>query len=266
MIVTNINEIQLSNKKITKTFKRTNYVKLKNEFNNELKKVHIYECEDPNAIADILTEITKTAIENSTIVHKIRMKERYEHCEWLSLKTLKLFAQKEKISSMIRKSRHRSYTSKLKIKQLKRKCKSLSNRINHAMKNDELKYYAIQCNEKNPKKLWQNLNRILGRKEKDNIQAVFDMNGNILTDDLEIAESFNNNFISSIESILNENDVSDEMINEEPCEQEINTLTVSDEEIERIINSLKNASQGIDKSAQKLLKQSQKRYRQLCPI
>lgn len=122
------------------------------------------------------------------------------------------------------------------------------------MNYDEMKYYALQCHEKNPKKLWKNLNKILGRKEKDNINAVFDNNGNLLTDDLEIAESFNKNFISSIDSILNEKDVCEEKLEEEPCNMEINDIIVNENDIENIINSLKNASQGIDNINTKVVK------------
>ena len=55
----------------------------------------------------------------------------------------------------------------------------------------------------NTKKIWMKLNDLLGRKSKNDIQAIkIPESGDILTDHVKISNFFNHHFVSSITSFV----------------------------------------------------------------
>ena len=245
--------MKTSTKKIIKEFKRTNYAKLRKKFRSSLQNTSLLNETDPNVIAQQLTNLTQNAIAKSTTVCKVKIKECFKYCEWISLKTLKLIQRKEKMANRIRKKKKIIRNFK-ETKQLQNRLKSISRKVKDAMKKDEKKYYVVQCQEKNPRKLWKNLNRILGREKEDSVNAIFDKDGNIMTDDYEIANSLNNNFISSISSILSNNSGNKDKITFEKSDQELSDIEIDESKIGNVIQHLKNSSHGFDNISTKVVK------------
>jgi len=261
MILSVIKDIKIKNPKILKVVRRTNYYKLKDEF-QKLSNEAFYDLQDPNTIAENITTMTQNAIKNSTTTFKFHTRQNNQTCEWLSFQTMKLLERKQKIIHKIKKSK-KKIPYQLATHKLKSNLKLISIKLRKRLKNDERKSYASLCNETNSKKLWRNINTILGRSKDNSIRAVFNDEGNIETNDQKMANLYNDNFISSITSIVNESPVSSNKIEFEPVMQEMFLDDVDEEEIATIIKGLKNSSPGIDGICPSIVKHL---ALELCPL
>jgi len=261
MIISVIKNIQVKYPKSLKVINKINFSKLKEEFNKMFSE-SFYELEDPNLIAENLISITQKAIENSTIQFKYHTRQKYETCEWLSFQSLKLLEKKEMIVRKIKKNR-KKIPFKMAALKLKSDLKLVSRKLRMSLKTDEQKSYTSLCSETNSKKLWKNINKILGRSKDNRIKAIFNENGEIMTNEQEIPNSLNENFISSITSIVSQSSVSNKKFEFEPVLHEMFLDMVDEDEIACIIKGLKNSSPGIDGISPAIVKHL---YVELCPL
>ena len=112
----------------------------------------------------------------------------------------------------------------------------------------------------NIRKTWQTINDTLNRKRgsKDFPQEFILANGKIISDHKQIANAFNDFFISIREPECQNKDVTDTFSNYLPEKANTNLIfkAITEEEIGNIINSLKpKVSSGIDSISNKLLKE-----------
>lgn len=166
-------------------------------------------------------------------------------CDWLSFQSVKLLHKKEKNLNKIKKGKKR-ISPLVGARNLKIQLKTVSANLRKHLVADEKKSYTPLCNESNPKKLWNNLNKVLGREKENNIKGIFDNNGNITTEDYKITSIFNENLISSITDIVNQSPVNTNRIQFDPVMYDMLLDEIDEDEIRIIIQGLKKSSPGID--------------------
>ena len=118
-----------------------------------------------------------------------------------------------------------------------------------SLRNAEILYYSNQfdLHKNDLAKSWKLLKTIIGKDLKSSLNTTFTINNRIVTDSREIANGFNNYFIS-IGPLL----ASDITCSVNPLsyvksiDNSIVIVNMSYSEVERVISSLKNSSAGWD--------------------
>ena len=106
-------------------------------------------------------------------------------------------------------SYHRDYLKKQSIKQRStdydKAYKRCKNKVNNLIKETKNEYFRnkLISNAKNSKESWQTINELLNKKPKTTEVKELDINGQLITDDDEIADAFNQYF-STIGSTLSD--------------------------------------------------------------
>ena len=223
-----------------------------NQFNNYLSKVFSLPLDsailnDPNALwNDFKTKFLSVADK-----HSIRQRHvRSEHKPWLT----------NEIKHM---SYHRDYLKKQSIKQRStdydKAYKRCKNKLNNLIKETKNEYFRNKLsNAKNSKESWQTINELLNKKPKTTEVKELDINGQLITDDDEIADAFNQYF-STIGSTLSDKIIGngiDPMRFVTPIEGSLfNFTSITLQEIIVALNEIKcSKSPGIDGISIRLLK------------
>ena len=148
--------------------------------------------------------------------------------------------------------------------QLCMKYKKLRNELTSSLRNSELKYFSddLELNKSDLHKTWGTMKKIIGKDANYSKKKInFQVNGKSTTDSDEIANSFNDFFVT-IGSELAKNIVSttDPMSYVDPCYNSIVIPPVTMAEVRQTILSLKNSSAGWDDFPAHVAKQSIESY------
>lgn len=176
----------------TITLSRTNYDKMRQLFESSVQSAHILQSGDPEEITTTLTDCIKNALRDSTTSIKIKVKNCHKLRPWFNAKVLLAIHKKEKAINRWKKNRRNMH--------LKSLMKLMSTRLKLIIKQEKIKYIAQKVSEKDPKKLWRNINEIIGRKKKSEITSL-SVNGTSITEPVAMCQVFNEFFVDSISAL-----------------------------------------------------------------
>ncbi|KAG5666481.1 hypothetical protein PVAND_014508 [Polypedilum vanderplanki] len=239
MILSNIANFTPPKQMIKKTIYKTDYKKLELKFDELASKSNLLVKTDPNEIANDLINITNEAIKQSTTSFVISFKN--ENFLWWSNNNCirKALETKKKIASKLRKNRGNSF--------LKAALKEASYSLKLIIKYEKKKNMMQKFCCKNPKKMWKNIDTVLGRNKSHEVKAL-KINDELIEDRKEIAVNFNNHFIDSIEELVkdtSQTSIFDTTHNIQSQSLFIIPPDVND--VKAIIKNLRNSSCGYDK-------------------
>lgn len=247
MIITSIEDMEI--KKIKgelKAYDIIDYEKLNQYIEKSQKLKDIYKISDVNKISQSLTEIITSALKFSTKTIKIKIKKEKKLIPWLNKRIQKLQKEKNKIRKKLKKNRY--------CVKFKAQFKNISNQLKKTIKAEERKFNFKNLMVKDPKVLWRNLNSILGRSSKDELHSVFDTHGKLIISKHELAESFNQYFIESVNETVLSIPESRKPLTFKSLPNSMGLEETDDLEVANTINSLKNVSPGIDGIKPQVLK------------
>lgn len=238
MIITTFSNMKTpKNKKMTKKIVHIDFNKLKDNFLIANATEKILMMTDTNEIASSIIDVTKNAIQKSSIVINVKIKSNSKFIPWCNKRLRTIMKMKEKIRCKLRKNKF-SIPLKLKYKNIS---KSLKNEIIKA----ERKFNFRNLTIKNTKQVWKSLNSLLGREKNTGI-TILRHNDDVVTDKERIASMFNKQFVESVNETINN-------IPEAPCNfsyksipNSIHLENTDPEEIKLIIFSLKKVAPGMD--------------------
>lgn len=247
MIITSIEDMEVNNKKTElRSYDILDYEKLSERIQTSQMLKDIHNISDANTIAQSLTETISDAIKYSTKTLKIKVKNDKKMIPWLNKRIRRIQKAKDRIKRKLKKN---SYCHKYKLQ-----FKQISKELKKTIKMEEKKFYLSNLMVKDPKVLWKNLNSVLGRRSKDEINSVFDTNGKLIMNKSELANSFNHYFIESVNetvSSLSESRKSPKFFS---LSHSMGLEDTDEIEVVNAINSLKNVSAGIDGIKPQVLK------------
>jgi hypothetical protein len=194
---------------------------------------------EPNEIANQLTDMTKESIKNAIRKIKFKFNKDTTICKWFNTRIMNAIKHKDVLSRKCRK-RKGNITLKIKLRKASRRLRSI-------IKQEKNKFIYKSLKGNNLRRIWRNLNEIIGRKNKsDGIMAVKNEAGELIQDPVLIAERFNNVFIDSVKDIKSNLTESLHPIREISITKSIVLEETSEEEVRDVIASLKNSAPGID--------------------
>jgi len=216
---------------------RNDYTKLRENFNELASQSTILRETNPDIIADELTKITQTAVKKSTKIINYKTKSK-NLCEWLSLKILKAIRYKDLAKKKWRKNKSNN--------DLKRRLRYAENNLNHTIRSEKARHLEKIVSEGNAKKIWRNLNSLLGRKTKNSVKSL-NIDNQIFTDESIISNRMNQQFIEGVNELQRDLNESTYPINMETILPSIILDDVTEDEVTTAIKTLKNSSSpGID--------------------
>lgn len=188
-------------------------------------------------IAEQLVDCIKTFITESKVTERIKIRKSDKVHPWDNWKIYKAIKAKEKARKKWKSRRWNQHYRKQYVRS--------SNRLKCLIKREKNNYIQRKASEKDPKKLWRNLNEIMGRKKKQEITSIR-INGSDISDPKIIAHSFNDFFIDSIKSLCT--DLADcPSPRFKRVTQTMILRETDNDEISLILNELKNsAAPGFD--------------------
>ncbi|KAG5670003.1 hypothetical protein PVAND_000291 [Polypedilum vanderplanki] len=193
MVITSFANIKIARKHTFKKIYRTDFTQLQASFEDLVSAIQFDDIQDPNEIVNELTKITQDSICKSTKCKIIKVKNE-EILGWYNDKVKKAIALKQKLSTKLRKDRENEH--------LKRALKSASVNLKMVIKEEKRKHDLKLFRSNDSKKMWKNINTVLGRKMK-NEPANICIDGFICNDKKLIAETFNNYFIDNVNNLTN---------------------------------------------------------------
>jgi len=228
MIVTTIEDMKVNEKKSEiRTFDFLDYDKLQENFNASLELNDIYKLHNVNEIAQKLTDITHNAINSSTKIVKLRKKNSKKIIPWFNKRIRKIQSLKNTIRKKLKKNRHCHKTRK--------RFKEISQKLKAVIQLEEKKFNFKNLMVKDPKILWRNLN-------------------SVLRNSYEIAESFNHQFIDSVNETVSSMSVPSQHFKFSSLSKSMGLEETNSDEIINAIQSLKNVSPGIDNIKPQVIK------------
>jgi Reverse transcriptase (RNA-dependent DNA polymerase) len=205
--------------------------------------------EDPNDITDLIYSSLHQAIAKSTQIRRFKIKHEENILEWTSSNTLSLIEEKNKLLNKRRK--------KPNSETIHAKLKTISAKLLNSKKNDMKIAINNKLTTKNPRKLWQNINSITGRKRKKKAPTRLITTDGTITEPTTLANTFNNFFATCAADLLNKENFS-EQTSPLITESNINTMALlhpSHDEVQRAIEQLNNnAAPGHDGITARVLK------------
>lgn len=249
IVITTINLPNRSKRTLeTITRKTTDYNKL---VKNLVMPPGISTSSDPNTIAQIIVDATTEAIKKSTKTQTFTVKHSDNLSNWTSDEVLATMMEKDKWLKKRRRKPHSEYykcqleNTTIKLEAVTRK--AISN------------FIRLKTSVKEPKKMWRNINSLLGRKLKNKITELKRRDGTLTCNAKEIADELNR-FFASCSDMLNKtpNSTAANTSLEIPVQQSMYLKPTDITEDIDTIDSLKSGSaagsDGIDPKAIKALK------------
>jgi hypothetical protein len=247
MIITSIEDMnEVKERSQTRSFDFLDYEKLTEYIHESQELKDIYKIKDVNEIARCLTEITSNAIKSSTKRINIKNKKESKMIPWLNRRIKKVQKEKRKIYKKLKKNRQ--------CVKIKEEYKKVSQELKSTIKIEEKKFNFKSLMVKDPKVLWRNLNSILGKGSKDAITSVCNTNGKLVINKNELAESFNQYFIDSVNETVSSMSESRKPIKFISLTKSMGLEDTDVSEVTNAINSLKNVTPGIDEIKPQVLK------------
>lgn len=206
----------------------------------------IYESNNSDEISNILTRAIQSATKNSSTIKKYSVKHPERINEWTSEKALELIVEKDKLLKKHRRKPHSTL--------IKENLDSVSAELDKRNKTDYAKYVRQKVTTNDPKKMWRNLNSILGR-EKDRASPTVENSSGEPLPPKEAANVFNEFFSTCAKSISEPSDTPEEQRVEHQPSRSMILEPPDESEIRRIIKGLKNNSAaGHDRISPKVIK------------
>jgi hypothetical protein len=204
--------------------------------------------DDPNKIAECLTNALQTAIKKATTTCHFNVKHEEKICDWTSAKTLELMKDKDKV---LRKRRAKPYSAKI-----KRELSEITEKVAKSVKSDYDNFVISNVSSKNSKKVWCGLNKVLGRTRKQEVIEIDSDDGRKVEDEREVAELLNKFFTKCIPSPSAVPNFNDDNNSDVLRPNSIMLLPPSESEIKSEIRHLKqNCAAGWDGIGPKAIKQ-----------
>jgi len=217
----------------------TNWKKFNDTFVMLQSRSSIMDKTDPNEIAHQLTQTTKEAIKRATNHFNFKFSKDSKVCNWFNVRIMNAIKNKDRLIRLCKKKKGNV--------SLKNRLLQSSRRLKNIIKEEKDKFIRKSLQGSNIKKIWRNLNEILGRNTKSNdIIAVNDANGEMMYDSFSISERFNSYFIDSIEDLKRNLTKSLYPIKEKSLAKSMVLEDTTEEEMKEIIASLKNSAPGLD--------------------
>ena len=213
-----------------------NYAKLADDFPD------ISDCvlssNDPDIIANLITESIQVTIANSTQSKRVVVKHSERINNWTSPATLDLIKEKDK---WLRKKRSKPWSD-----YYKHMVMVTSSKLKFSSSKDYTAHIRKQISTKDPKKMWRNLNNVLGRdKSSASVPPVVASDGKRIESD-KVAEVFNEFFANCAANLKNSEPHCDQTVERSPCGSMKLDAPTSDE-IHSIIKCMKtNSAPGHD--------------------
>lgn len=160
---------------------------------DELEKANfndLYTEQDPNKSFEFFIKTVKRCIEKATTIKKgnNRIKGRKP---WITKQVLDAISLRDSLFQKTLKSRNDF--------SILEEYRAQRNYVNKIVKKTKARYYRdiIEANKKDTKKLWQEINKIMGKEKPAQCQVEYILNqGGKITNKLEISNYFNNYFCS----------------------------------------------------------------------
>jgi hypothetical protein len=225
------------------------YDKMKCNFVDVSQKV--FDCTSPDDVLSTIVEAVQDCIKKSSISSTFRLKHAEKINEWTSEETLMLMKEKDRALSKKRK-KPGSFKIALRLQNATASL-TVSNR------NDVARFVRQKVSSKDPKKMWNCLNSVLGRK-KNLIQPNTISSGETLCSDPDkISNTFNDFFSTCASDLLKNLKSSGKPLVEKSPLESMKLDPPGKDEILSIIKAMKNNSapghDGITPKAIKCLKQ-----------
>lgn len=161
IIVSTINLLRKPSRNLTTITKSTlDYQKLSKNFPDVQEQISL--LTDPNDAANAITAALQEAMEASTTVETFKIKHPERINKSTSIKSLSLIATKDRLLN-----KHRKKPSNVKIKN---KLAQVTISLDNSLRNDFKNYIQKKVSTSDSKKMWKNLNEILGRNKDSNPQ------------------------------------------------------------------------------------------------
>lgn len=216
---------------------RIDYRKLEMNFPDVCNK--ITSSNDPNEIANFLTEALKTAISSSSTTKYYPVKHPERINEWTTDEAVELIMAKDKL---LKKLRRKPGNEKI-LKELS----MVSAKLNETNKRDYNRHVRNKVKTNDRSKMWRNLNEILGRKKSNTLQQITRDDSTKTEDPKEIADEFNNYFTSCATELMRVSENNEVQVVESLSPNSMVLDTPSESELAAIIDKSKtNSSAGHD--------------------
>lgn len=175
---------KVENKRIPLSFKKyINYKKIKQDLQNE-KWTEIYNSEDVDHIAQLLTSKLQATMEINTKLVKIKRADNIRK-EWITPALVKSINKK---NEMYKKCVKYPYDE-----QLLAEYKTYKNKLIHLVQKAKKEYYSLKItqNKNNSQNLWQTVNKMCNKKQNQNsTDKIINENNKILLNKYDIANAF----------------------------------------------------------------------------
>ncbi|CRK98448.1 CLUMA_CG011805, isoform A [Clunio marinus] len=203
-------------------------------------------CNDSNKITEIIINEVKAATFLSTKTLKFKVKNSDKINEWASTQLMATIIKKNKLLTKRRKNPNNQMIQE-ELQKVSQKLKILS-------ASDFANFIRQKVNVSDSRKLWRNLNVILGRSKQDYVEEIEDELGTKFKNKKEIAEKFNNYFTTCADKLINSfKEVDQPQQVERHVGKSIVFIPPNSKEIEIIINQLKsNSAAGYDEITPKI--------------
>jgi exonuclease III len=233
-ILTSLDHARLQKRESkTLTIKKTNFNELCESF--VCDENGILASSDADFVAESLISAIKDTITRSTNEKTFNVKHEEKINDWTSLKGLKLLAEKNKLLTKRRKKPNSDI--------IKHKLKCVSHELDQTARADYKNYINKQCSTRDSKKLWKNLNQLLGRRQVKSKQIKLKVEG-VETNDPETVANSLNEFFSTCAATLHSRMHAQSEIQqvEKQFDKSMFLHPVSEQEIMSTIKRMKNNS------------------------
>lgn len=193
ILITEINmKAQSACKENTFVKKNTDFTKLIEQFPDI--KGEILQSRDPDEIANKITDAIQSSVSQVTTKKTYRLKNSNKINDWTSEKTILLILEKDKL-----RIKHRKKPTNENIRMA---LKTVSDELETSMKTDYAAHVRNQVSTRDPKKMWKNLNCILGRNSNKETTKSIESNGREIIEPREIADEFNSFFTTCASDLM----------------------------------------------------------------
>lgn len=239
IVITELSCIKKEKEEELIMLERTNWKKLKETFEKLKAKSSILHKLNPNEIANELISMTTESIKLATRTIKFKFNKGSKICKWFNLRIMNAIKRKDSLLRICKKKKGSI--------ELKKRLTQASKKLKKIIKEEKDKFIRRSLQGNDIKKIWRNINELLGRKSKSNkIIAINDMNGEAIYDPSKISENFNEYFIESVTDIKRNLTKSLHPIKEKSEAKTMVLEATTEEEVMQIILSLKTSAPGID--------------------
>jgi hypothetical protein len=214
-------------------------------------KPQAFQSRNPDQVLEAILNALQDSIKKSTTTSTFKLKHFEKIGDWTSERTLALMREKDRVLSKKRKKPN-SFKATTRLQ-------AVSSSLILSNRKDIASYIRLKVSSRDPKKMWNCLNSVLGRKKNREPPITINHNDASSSNPDEISNIFNDFFSSCASDILKNLKSSGEPMVENSPHESIKLDPPGNEEIATIIKTMKNSSapghDGITPKAIKCLSQ-----------